>query len=92
MVFYTEMSEGYCEGLSLERNDNSGDYSKENCSWQDRKTQGRNKRNNVVGSIGGEELALSEAVEKYGAVRYVTAWARLRAGWEFAAAVTTPAR
>jgi len=44
----------YEEGLTLERLNNNGEYSPENCSWITRQEQGYNKRNTVKIEINGE--------------------------------------
>lgn len=42
--FYNDMFSTYAEGLSLDRIDNNGNYSKENCRWTTRQIQSRNMR------------------------------------------------
>lgn len=53
-VFYADMGE--CpEGKSLERENNEGDYTKENCKWATRSEQALNRRlfvNNTSGLAG----------------------------------------
>ena len=49
---------------SLERLDNNGPYSKENCAWVDRATQSRNTRQNVVITLNGVSRCMKDwAVE-----------------------------
>ena len=40
-------SNGYKEGLSIERIDVNGDYSPENCCWIPLSEQNKNKRNSI---------------------------------------------
>lgn len=54
------------EGFSLDRKDVDGNYSKENCRWVDRKTQNRNKRNNIWVNFKGEKRLLVDLAEEFG--------------------------
>jgi len=78
-VFQRDMGERP-KGYSLERLDNDGPYSKDNCIWASRKQQSRNKRTSVVLSYGGRSMTLVEWAEYLGKP-YFTLHARLRAGW-----------
>ncbi len=90
--FYEDMHEGYKPGLSIERCNGKLGYEPGNCTWKTRKEQGRNKGNNIVGRVGAWIGPLSAAVEQFGSVNYQAAWARIRLGWPFYAAVTYPPR
>lgn len=45
--FWADMGLSYQPGLTLDRKDNEGDYSPENCRWVSMRTQTVNKRNSV---------------------------------------------
>lgn len=45
---------GYADDLTIERIDNDGDYSPENCRWATNAEQARNKRNNRLLTAFGE--------------------------------------
>jgi hypothetical protein len=77
-AFFADMGDRP-EGLSLERRDNNGPYSPENCYWADRKTQMRNSRSNRYVEINGQRMVFAEACEKYG-VNYYVAYQRWRRG------------
>jgi hypothetical protein len=63
-AFYDwSMSNGYKEGLTIDRIDVNGDYEPNNCRWASRKTQARNRRSNRTFTINGETRCLSEWCE-----------------------------
>jgi len=76
-------------GFSVERVDNDQGYSPTNCIWADRKTQGRNKRDNHLLTVNGETLTIAEWADRVG-LKYATVHQRIRYGWPPDAAVLTP--
>lgn len=59
------ISNGYKNGLTIDRIDNNGNYCPENCRWVDMKVQNRNKRNNIAFLRNGERKTISEIAEIY---------------------------
>jgi len=76
-------------GKSLDRIDNEKGYSPENCRWVNAKIQQRNKRNNRIITHDGKTMTLAEWSAAAG-ISQITLGARLRNGWDEAAAITTP--
>lgn len=58
--FYKDMQKGWKKGLTIDRIDNNGNYSKENCRWADRKAQAINRRNTRLFTHLGEEKTLTD--------------------------------
>jgi hypothetical protein len=79
-AFWRDMGPSYVVGLTLDRRDNSGPYSKENCHWVTRTRQMRNTRQNHVVATPWGVLPLCEAAEKSGLSRTTLA-SRIRRGW-----------
>lgn len=74
--FFEDM--GKCpEGLSLERKDNDGPYSKDNCEWASRRVQSRNTRQNVIIAFEGESMCMADWSDKLG-IPYSTIADRVR--------------
>ncbi len=73
-------------GMSLERVDNNGPYSKENCIWADRRTQNINTRRNVLITHNGETHTVSVWAERLG-LSSLKIYKRIHRGWNHADAL-----
>jgi hypothetical protein len=66
-------------GTTLDRIDNAGPYSPENCRWATRREQQRNRRANHVVQVAGRSVCITEAAEILG-LSQTTIRKRLREG------------
>lgn len=77
------------EGRTLERIDNNGSYSRENCRWATHKEQANNRRDNVFIEWKGERKTLKQWAECLD-INYETLHTRVRRrGWAVDRAFTT---
>ena len=85
--FVTDM--GYApEGLTLERINNDGNYTPENCRWATYQEQHRNKRTNLVLTHQGRSQTAIEWAAELG-INSSTLYKRLnRSGWSVERALT----
>lgn len=74
--FVADMGQEYKPGLTLDRIDNDGPYSPENCRWATRKTQTRNYSRNVLVTYRGETMCLRDWADAMN-INYGTLWDRL---------------
>lgn len=77
------------DGMTLNRIDNDGDYSPENCEWATYKEQSQNRRDNRRITFEGKTQCLTEWARQYGLNR-TTLRRRLDSGWSIENALKTP--
>lgn len=91
-TFYADMGERPSRLHTVERNDNDGNYCKENCRWATRAEQNENTRQTRLITYGGITLSLSKWARRIG-VNALTLKSRLDdLGWPVERALTTPCR
>ncbi len=83
------LANGYTDKLSIDRINNDGNYSPENCRWTDQVHQVRNSRQARNLNVNGESHCISEWTEVTG-LKCTTIGMRLKRGWTEQEAVTLP--
>ena len=89
--FLADMGERPIGLPSLDRVDNTKNYSKNNCRWANWVQQNRNRSNNIKLRYRGKRWLLLELAEYVG-IRWETLRMRIKRGWSIEEAVETPAR
>lgn len=79
-VFHDDMIASWKPGLSLDRENNDGPYSKSNCRWADRITQMNNRRGCVYIEHNALTLTVSQWARKLG-IHPCTMAERLKSDW-----------
>lgn len=87
--FYQDMGPKPSEDYSLDRIDNDGDYSPDNCKWSTRAEQYRNRRTNRMISFNNQTLTITEW-SKILNINTNTLMKRFNKGWSIEKAITTP--
>lgn len=88
--FIKDMGPTWFKGARLERVDNDGPYSPDNCIWTTHKKQMQNTSRIIPVKINGKKICLAKAVRKCGVVSYQTALNRINKGWHPIDAISTP--
>jgi hypothetical protein len=78
-------------GHQLERVNNDGPYSPDNCIWATPMQQNRNSRNNRFLVHDGQRMCMKDWANKRN-IPYATLFARLKSGWSVERALTAPLR
>ena len=88
--FLADMGQRPTPQHTIERNDNDGPYSPENCRWATRKEQARNKRNNRTLTFNGETLTTSGWSDKTGLPAKTIYYRAFVRKWSVSDALTRP--
>ena len=83
------LQSGYNDDLQIDRIDNNGDYSPDNCRWVEQKKQNRNTSRNRYFEIDGQKKCMAEWCEYYGINRQVVEL-RIKSGWDVEEAFRKP--
>ncbi len=85
--FYEDMGGRPSSDYSLDRIENDGGYSPDNCKWSTRSEQQNNKRTNRILTLGN----ITDTLANWSRIVHIseaTLWARIKAGWSDERALT----
>lgn len=83
------MANGYADNLTIDRIDNDGPYSPENCRWVGKVTQANNTCLNHVIHYRGERMTVAQAARRF-KIPATRLYGRLQAGWTIERALSEP--
>lgn len=89
--FYADMGEPPNEDMQIDRIDNDGEYSPENCQWISRLDNIRKQSRVRKFTINGAQYTVQELAEKYN-LHPKCLSKRLKMGWELHEALNTPSK
>ena len=89
--FFADVSPTYAPGLTLDRENNEGNYEPSNCRWATRAQQTSNMRSNVWINTPKGRMTVSQAARAFG-LGHTTILYRIGAGWPEDQLVTPPAQ
>jgi hypothetical protein len=89
LAFYADMGPRPSPTHSLDRIDNDGDYSPENCRWATRAEQNRNRGDCIILDHDGMRMTVAEWARHLG-INVRTLSLRIEQGWDAVRALTTP--
>lgn len=81
------LANGYQDNLTIDRKDNDGPYSPDNCRLATLEEQANNKRNNLLITYCGKTQTLTKWAEEMG-MKEKTLWQRLKRNWPIEKALT----
>jgi hypothetical protein len=74
--FFKDMGKPNTDNMTLERKNNNKGYNKNNCKWDTRKAQARNRRSSIFVNFRNEKKLMIELAEEFG-LKYATLYGRL---------------
>lgn len=77
---------------SIDRINNNGNYSPNNCKWSTAKQQRSNTSRNVFYTFNGETLTISQWAEKIGCHKNTLRERIVKLGWSIEKAISTPVK
>lgn len=86
------LENGYEDGLTLDRIDNSKGYEPSNCRWITMQEQQHNRTNNVYMTCNGETKMLIDWAREKGIDQRLIHARIYRLGWDVERAINTPVR